>query len=282
MTDRPAPLELPLPWRRLDYMTAAEVEDFLAHSDAAIIPVGPTEAHGVHLPLACDVLVATAAATIAAQAADALVFPPFSYSWAGGTSSLPGTIPIAPELVFQFLMAIGQGAMGKGFRRLVFVSGHAPDAMTVNLTARRLYEMTGTPVVSCNVPGARNSTPRMRELFAPLQEAEGRDPGAGESSLLAASLRVLGLEEHAPVRLDLPARPAVPLMAGDRKINRSGATVGRYFTDLSQHIPKPQTLLVDEALAYLQGAAEIIADALAELRTYAPEAAAIATRTGLR
>ena len=40
--------------RRLDYITAGEVEAFLARSDAAIIPVGPTEAHGVHLPLGCQ------------------------------------------------------------------------------------------------------------------------------------------------------------------------------------------------------------------------------------
>src|SRR5437870_8910456 len=85
--------------RRLDYITASEVEAFLARSDAAIIPVGPTEAHGVHLPLGTDCLVAEAAAVLAADRADALIFPPFSYSWPGGTALLPGSIPFPVELV---------------------------------------------------------------------------------------------------------------------------------------------------------------------------------------
>ena len=48
--------------RRLDYLTAPAVVDHLRRSDAAILPLGPTEAHGLHLPLGTDTLIALATA----------------------------------------------------------------------------------------------------------------------------------------------------------------------------------------------------------------------------
>ena len=264
--------------RRLGYITAAEVESFLARSDAAIIPVGPTEAHGVHLPLGCDCLVAEATAVLAAERADALIFPPFTYSWPGGTALLPGSVPFPAELVIEVLIALGKAAVAKGFRRIAFVSGHQPDTMVAALAARRLFEMTGVPVAFYDAWGTR--TPKLQELAEPLRARDREDKGAFETSLLAAAVQVLGLERVAPVRMDLAAVPVVPLPESQQRLNRGGAHVGRYYFDLSQHIPKPRELLVEQAAAFLHEAGATLAEALEALREYGPIAAANAERLG--
>ncbi len=75
--------------RRLDYLTAPAVQEYLRRGDAAILALGPTEAHGLHAPLGCDYLISLATAELAARQADALVLPPFAYSWPGATAKLP-------------------------------------------------------------------------------------------------------------------------------------------------------------------------------------------------
>src|SRR5690606_6776013 len=68
----------------------------------AILPVGATEAHGPHLPLATDVIIAEAMAKSAAErlsqrGASVLIAPPVAYSVAGYAAGFAGTISIAVE-----------------------------------------------------------------------------------------------------------------------------------------------------------------------------------------
>ena len=100
--------------RRLDYLTAPAVAEAAPRSDAAILPVGPTEAHGLHLPLGTDTLIALATAELAAERADALVLPPFAYSWPGATARLTGTLRLAPDLVVRVLVASWGAPQGRG------------------------------------------------------------------------------------------------------------------------------------------------------------------------
>src|SRR5687768_13205990 len=92
--------------RRLDYMRAPDVAAYRARSDAAILAFGPTEAHGTHLPLGTDYLISLATAELAAEKADALVLPPFGYSWPGATAKLPGTMRLSPDVVQRVLLSI--------------------------------------------------------------------------------------------------------------------------------------------------------------------------------
>ena len=68
----------------------------------AILPVGAIEAHGPHLPLGTDLIIAEAmaragAARIDRHGIDAIVLPPFSYTPAPFAAAFAGTLstPIA-------------------------------------------------------------------------------------------------------------------------------------------------------------------------------------------
>ena len=249
--------------RRLDYLTAPAVEGYLERSDAAILALGPTEAHGRHLPLGCDYLISLATAELAARRADALVLPPFPYSWPGATARLPGTMRLPPDLVQSMLIAILEGAVAQGFRRLALVCAHGPDVLTATLAARHAFERLGRPVAVHHAVPGRGTTLRERELGALAEARDRDDPGFGETSRLLAALEVLGLPSD---MADLGAGPAraTPQPAALKDAMRAGGA-GFFFSEIAQHIPTPRGHAVSEGHAYLEAAAHAVAESLAAM-----------------
>ena len=262
--------------RRLDYLTAPAVAEVLRRSDAAILPVGPTEAHGLHLPLGTDTLIALATAELAAERADALVLPPFAYSWPGATARLTGTLRLPPDLVVRVLVSLLGSAAGQGMRRLAVVCAHGPDVHTATLAARLAFEEHGVPVAVHHAVPGRGTTPREAQLARPALERDEEEPGYGETSRLAAALEVLGLPPtmidssvlgsrpagrqaglgpHSPAPDPRPPASSLPPEA------RSGGA-GFYYGDVREHIPTPGSFSLAEGRAYLEATAEAIAASL--------------------
>ena len=95
----------------------------------AILPVGATEAHGPHLPLATDVLIANAmaragAALLSAQGASAVILPPVAYSVATYAEGFDGTLSIRPETATALYVDIGSALAAQGFPLLVLANAH--------------------------------------------------------------------------------------------------------------------------------------------------------------
>lgn len=76
-------------------MTWREVEAALRGRPAGLLPVGAIEAHGPHLPLETDVIIATEMARRAAAVlGNALIFPPVYYSSAPFAAPFAGTLSV--------------------------------------------------------------------------------------------------------------------------------------------------------------------------------------------
>ena len=251
--------------RRLDLLTAPAVAAYLQRGDAAILALGPTEAHGRHVPLGCDYLISLATAELAARRADALVLPPFPFSWPGATARLPGTLRLPPELVQQVVVAVLEAAVAQGFRRLAVVCAHGPDVHLATVAARSAFERTGRPVAVHHAVPGRGTTPAERELGAAALRREADDPGQGETSRMLAALEVLGLPAGLVDRAAPPSRGR-PLPAALSEPLRAGGA-GFYFDDLSQHIPTPRAVDVAAGRAYLEAAADAVAASLDAIRS---------------
>src|SRR5215813_3019840 len=83
-------------------LTWKEVAHAMADQPVAILPVGSTEAHGPHLPLATDVIISEemsrrAAVKLTAQVIKTFVLPPITYTVTDFSSDMPGTISIKKE-----------------------------------------------------------------------------------------------------------------------------------------------------------------------------------------
>ncbi|MDQ6784214.1 MAG: mycofactocin biosynthesis peptidyl-dipeptidase MftE [Actinomycetota bacterium] len=97
-----------------------------------ILPVGSTEQHGPHLPLATDTEVANALARgLAEQRSDALVAPALAYGSSGEHAGFPGTLSIGRDALEQLIVELGRSA--DAFGGLLIVSGHGGN--TEPLTA---------------------------------------------------------------------------------------------------------------------------------------------------
>jgi len=106
----------------MEFMTIEDMEEALAETQTAIIPIGGTEQHGLHLPLKTDILTVYEAAKAAARETGCLAASPIYYSYSGGTRM--GTTDISPALTTLLLMEIADSLMRQGVRNIIIATGH--------------------------------------------------------------------------------------------------------------------------------------------------------------
>ncbi len=120
-------------------MTYPQVERLAARADLALLPVGPPQAHGPHLSIGTDYIVARdlcerAARDLAARDLECLVAPLLPYCLAEVARPFPGTISVRAEVVTEIVADICRDLAHSDFRRTLIVSGHAQGE---NLAAQR-------------------------------------------------------------------------------------------------------------------------------------------------
>ena len=128
MTATPAtgPLRLAdLPWTEVDALDR--------HRTVAILPIGAVEAHGPHLPLATDAILAEAmaeagATRLAARDLIPLLLPTFAYAPAPFAAAFAGTVAIEPGALTASLVAVARSLAFHGLGTLAFANAHLDPA----------------------------------------------------------------------------------------------------------------------------------------------------------
>lgn len=133
-----------------DYLFAhcawTELRDLLNQSQpcALILPVGSTEAHGSHLPLSVDVIIAEemaarAARMLEARGERALVLPTLAYAVTDFSEGFAGSVSIRAEtataLVQDILLSLIKQKPGQGFKRIAIANAHLEPAHIATLRA---------------------------------------------------------------------------------------------------------------------------------------------------
>ncbi|HET9041463.1 MAG TPA: creatininase family protein [Gemmatimonadales bacterium] len=114
-------------------MTWEEARAAAGPGSVAVLPVGAIEAHGPHLPLETDVIIAQAmarngAARLAARGLRVLVLPPLSYTSAGFARGFAGTLSLRPETVVATVVDIAGSLSRHGYTALAIANAHLdPD-----------------------------------------------------------------------------------------------------------------------------------------------------------
>ena len=114
---------------RLADMTWTEVRDLDRSLTVAILPLGAVEAHGPHLPLSTDRIIAAAMAEegarrLAEGGLVPLLLPPLDYTAAGFAADFPGTLSVRPETVTALVADIARGLERGGLRHLALANAH--------------------------------------------------------------------------------------------------------------------------------------------------------------
>ena len=108
----------------LSEATWPEVRD--ADTDLAVLPVGSTEQHGPHAPLATDALNAESVASAGVEAydGDAAVAPVVSVGVSEEHRQFPGTLWVSPDTFRRYVGDVVESLAHHGFDRVVVVNGH--------------------------------------------------------------------------------------------------------------------------------------------------------------
>lgn len=110
------------PW--LHELRWPEVEAYLSADDTVLIPIGATEQHGRHLPLAVDTGWAIGAAEFAARKTGVVAAPPLHYGWSPHHMGYPGTVTLAADTLRAVAVDIALSLISHGFGHIVFVNGN--------------------------------------------------------------------------------------------------------------------------------------------------------------
>lgn len=172
--------------RSLAEMTAPEVADAIAGGIATVVlPLGSTEQHGAHLPLATDSIRAAALAHgLGDLLPDVLIAPVLPIGCSDEHTGFAGLIGLDHETLAQVVVDCGRRLAGWGVRRLVVLSAHGGNGRALEMARTRLQ--VAVPEIEVLVVG---SSAAMGEALKRIAAADGIAPeaiglhaGEGETS----------------------------------------------------------------------------------------------------
>ncbi|MFB6491288.1 MAG: creatininase family protein [Thermoproteus sp. AZ2] len=121
-----------------------------ADKRVALLPTGVLEAHGPHLPLGTDALMALYIAERAAEKAGALLLPPVWYGTTYVLDKFPGTISIRPETLYLLYRDIFREVARNGVANLIVVNGHGGNADALYMAAKEASREADLTIVVVN------------------------------------------------------------------------------------------------------------------------------------
>lgn len=118
---------------RLADMTWEEVRDLDPSRTVAVLPLGAIEAHGPHLPIGTDTIIAggmaeRAAELLAGRDLYAIVLPPLAFTPAVFAADFPGTLGVRPETLTAMLVDVADALTHQGIRALAIANAHLDPA----------------------------------------------------------------------------------------------------------------------------------------------------------
>lgn len=233
--------------------TSDEVRDFVASGRRlAVVAVGALEAHGAHLPLSTDTLVAERVARELAHRHDGALLPAVAYGETWATSGYPGTISLSPETVRLLAIDIARGAVASGLDRVVVVNGDFGNRLPLAAAARDLAA-DGIRVLVLDHPGLAEAAETVRESVPAV-------PGMNHGEEIETSMVLAVTPDLVRLERAEPQYPEFPVDFGTRPVRLHEIGPNAVFGD-----PRPATAAKGETLftAVLDAASAEVARFLA-------------------
>jgi creatinine amidohydrolase len=238
----------------LSEMTWTEVDEAMKERPVAIVPVGATEAHGPHLPVSADTVIATEMARRGAKklkehGIPSLILPPVHFTVADFGADFAGTVTLPAETATALLRDLAVG-LSKRFRAVALANIHLePRHMECVRKAVEEASKAGASVCFADI-----TKKRWAELLGAAFLA-GDHAGAWETSLMMAAAPQMVRDS---VRRNLP--PIDGLMPALRKGAKTFVEAGgedAYFGD-------PTAATAEEGETYFEALGEVLSVSIME------------------
>jgi creatinine amidohydrolase len=207
-------------------LTWKEAQERIRRGLVVILPVGSTEAHGPHLPLATDVIISEemshrAARKLTEQGIETLVLPALAYSVTDFSSDFSGTISIRQETATALLRDICASLYEQGVRLVAIANSHLEPQhiQSINQAIAQVKEATGRAVA---FPDKR----KRRWAMALTEEFRRGDchAGAYETSLVMRARPELVREELRRELAQVNISIAEKIRQGAQTFKQAGGT----------------------------------------------------------
>jgi len=211
-------------WLEAATATWNEVAAFVQRCPAAILPLGATEQHGPHLPLATDTLLAYELALRVARNTKGLVLPalPLGYSWVW--RDYPGTLTLELNTFLQVIKDIASSLSRAGVKALLILSGHGANQQPLKYAVRELVDECSLEILYLFYPGLEKAI--SGQLRSPRWRSDDFHADEIETSLLLAVRPDLCLMDRA-----IAEYPATPQHYGRSALSMGKLTRSGVFGD---------------------------------------------------
>lgn len=235
-------------------MTWTEVDEAMKERPVAIVPVGSTEAHGPHLPVSTDTVIAMemarrGAAKLKEHGIPSLILPPVAFGLAEFGKDFAGTITVPAETAVALVRDVCL-ATGTRFRCVALANIHLePRHMDCLKKAVEEAKKGGASVCFADI-----TKKRWAELLGETFQ-QGDHAGAWETSLMMTAAPGMVRERE---RISLA--PVDGLMAALKKGAKSFVEAGgedAYFGD-------PTAATAEEGETYFEALAEVLSVSVME------------------
>jgi creatinine amidohydrolase len=180
---------MPLPSRFWADLATTDFAGLDPAKTVAVLPVGATEQHGPHLPLAVDQRlvdgIVSRALPLLPPEAPVLVLPTQQVGYSPEHAQFPGTLTLPVETVIANWVALGECVARAGVRKLLLFNAHGGQASLLDIVARELRVRSRLIVYGCswwNLPLGDDVT----GLFPADEHRFGVHAGRIETSLMLA------------------------------------------------------------------------------------------------
>jgi creatinine amidohydrolase len=201
--------------RLLSELTADEVAAHQERTQLVLVPVGSTEQHGPHSPLATDTLLAQAVCERVAERVDALVAPAIPFGISLEHQGFAGLIALTPRTMISLVGDVCISLSRSGFRTIVLVNGHYTNTMALSAAVLEASDRLEDGAIAYSLNYWDPLLPEQLERYLSL--AAGLHANIGETSALMAVDESLVHLERAVA--EYPAFPGAP----------SPAVIAAYF-----------------------------------------------------
>jgi creatinine amidohydrolase len=229
-------------------MTWAEVDEAMKDRPVALIPVGAVEAHGPHLPLETDTVIATemarrGATKLKESGVSSLILPPVYFTVADFGADFAGTLSLPAETATVLLRDVAVAA-GKKFRAVCYVNIHLEPRHLECL--KKAVEEAGKQGVSVCFTDITKK--RWAELLGDAYR-QGDHGGAFETSLMMAA---------APDQVRERERISLPPMEGLVAAMKKGAKTFLEAGGEDAYFGDPTAASAEEGESLFEGLVEAL------------------------
>ena len=211
-----------MPIHRLAEMTWEEVGEMDRARTVALLPVGAMEAHGPHLPLGTDVIIAEAMAracsdALAEEGTASVLLPPLWATHAGFAADFPGTLSVSAATVSALVGDVASGLARHGFAALAIANAHLDPGHIASLRSASASASGEMPVVFVDLT-RRSAAERLTDEF----RTGACHAGRFEGSVVLAEAPELVRDDIAAGLAPNPVSLSVAIRDGARTFSEAG------------------------------------------------------------